>query len=470
MPEPTRRGQRYMPGLDGLRAIAVLAVIAYHFGIESIPGGLLGVGVFFTLSGYLITDILLNQIDRGGIRFKAFWLARARRLLPALFVMLTVVTAWVTVIGPHQAPDFREAVLTAAFYVNNWWLIFHDISYFAQFTVAPPLNHLWSLSIEEQFYILWPILLLVGTKLIPEIKMIGGVRLRLAAVTLGLAVVSGVTDGRPLRARPRPVAGLLRNRHPGARAALRRGAGLHLAEPQAAARTSRPAPGGCSTRSASAGLAVIALLFWQAQEFAPFLYRGGFLLLSLATVLAVAAMAHPATRLGPIVGCRPMRWIGERSYGIYLWHFPIIVLTTPEGAPAGRPDAERPPADRDLRGLRALLEVHRGPDPARGARPPLSSGRASATGARTRSRAASGRRWAPRTLIVGAALAGLAGAGTDPEAEVTVGQVEVARTVTTRNVVTPRERAAPPATRSSTSATRPRRGWCRPSTCATPTS
>src|SRR5688500_15143315 len=192
MPEPTRQGQRYLPGLDGLRAIAVLAVIAYHFGIESIPGGLLGVGVFLTLCGYLITDTLLNRIDHAGRRFKAFWLARARRLLPALFVMLTGVTAWVTVIGPHQAPDFREAVLTAAFYVNNWWLIFHDISYFAQFTVSPPLNHLWSLSIEEQFYIFWPILLLAGTKLVPEIKMSGGVRLRLDAVTLGLAVVSGV--------------------------------------------------------------------------------------------------------------------------------------------------------------------------------------------------------------------------------------------------------------------------------------
>lgn len=161
MPEPVKRGRRYMPGLDGLRAIAVLAVIAYHLGIGWMPGGLLGVGVFFTLSGYLITDLLLAQVDAGEIRLGSFWLARARRLLPALIVMLVVVMAWVTVVGPHQPPDFRHAVLSAAVYVNNWWQIFHDVSYFAQFEAPAPLNHLWSLSVEEQFYIVWPLVLIL---------------------------------------------------------------------------------------------------------------------------------------------------------------------------------------------------------------------------------------------------------------------------------------------------------------------
>src|SRR3954452_6007258 len=110
MPEPIKRERRYVPGLDGLRAIAVLAVIAYHVKAGWAPGGLLGVGVFFTLSGYLITDILLGQVRSGGIRVKAFWLARARRLLPALFLMLLVVAVWVTVIGPEQPPDYRSAV------------------------------------------------------------------------------------------------------------------------------------------------------------------------------------------------------------------------------------------------------------------------------------------------------------------------------------------------------------------------
>src|SRR5271170_7586196 len=113
MPEPVRPSQRYMPGLDGLRAVAVLAVIAFHLGFGWAPGGLLGVGVFFTLSGYLITDLLLAQWARGHIRLGGFWLGRARRLLPALFLMLAVVIAWVTLIGPHQPPSFREAVAAA---------------------------------------------------------------------------------------------------------------------------------------------------------------------------------------------------------------------------------------------------------------------------------------------------------------------------------------------------------------------
>ncbi len=182
-----------MPGLDGLRAIAVLGVIAYHLNFEWAEGGLLGVGVFFTLSGYLITDILLNQVRRSGrIEFKSFWLARARRLLPALFVMLTVVIAWVTLIGPHQPLDFRNEALAAAGYINNWWLIFNDVSYFARFAPPTPLKHLWSLSVEEQFYIVWPFLLLLGIKLVPEVKYSTGVRFRLAAVTLAAAVLSGI--------------------------------------------------------------------------------------------------------------------------------------------------------------------------------------------------------------------------------------------------------------------------------------
>lgn len=332
-----------MPGLDGLRAIAVLGVIAYHLGFGWAEGGLLGVGVFFTLSGYLITDILLSQVRRGGIEFKSFWLARARRLLPALFVMLTVVMAWVTLIGPHQPADFRSAALAAAGYVNNWWLVFHEVSYFARFAPPSPLGHLWSLSIEEQFYIAWPFLLLLGTRLVPEVRYSTGVRFRLAGVTLGAALLSGAlmavlyspsldpsrvyygTDTRALE--------------------LLAGAALAMVWPSRQLR-SRVAARARRTIDlvGVVGLAAIGLMLWRVSEFSPFLYRGGFALLALASVLTVAALAHPASRLGPLVGCRPMRWIGERSYGIYLWHLPIIVLTTPESAHG--PDA-----------LRAALQV-----------------------------------------------------------------------------------------------------------------
>ncbi|HWT91300.1 MAG TPA: acyltransferase, partial [Solirubrobacterales bacterium] len=193
MPEPVKRNQRYMPGLDGLRAIAVLAVIVFHLGFDWAPGGLLGVGVFFTLSGYLITDILLSQLNaRGRIGLRDFWLARARRLLPALFVMLAIVVAWVTVFGPAQPGQFREGVISAIFYFNNWQQIFADVSYFARFEAEGPLDHLWSLSVEEQFYILWPFLLLIGAKLVHETPLASGVRPRLALLTLAGAIASSI--------------------------------------------------------------------------------------------------------------------------------------------------------------------------------------------------------------------------------------------------------------------------------------
>jgi peptidoglycan/LPS O-acetylase OafA/YrhL len=330
MPEPVGRARRYMPGLDGLRAIAVLGVVLYHLKFGWAEGGLLGVGVFFTLSGYLITDILLNQVNHGGIRLKSFWLARARRLLPALFLMLIVVMAWVTTIGPHQPSDFRMAELSAVGYFNNWWLTLHDVSYFARFAPPSPLNHLWSLSVEEQFYIVWPFLLAAALRLVPEARRKPGPRPRLAAVTLVAALGSGIlmailyhpsldpsrvyygTDTRALE--------------------LLVGAALAMVWPSRRL-TGRVTPQARRTIDAAglAGLIVIGLMFWRSNEFSPFLYRGGFALLALGTALSVAAFAHPASRLGPIVGCKPMQWIGERSYGIYLWTLPIIVLTSPQG-------------------------------------------------------------------------------------------------------------------------------------------
>ena len=331
MPEPVKRGERYMPGLDGLRAIAVLGVILFHLGFGWAEGGLLGVGVFFTLSGYLITDILLTQFDRGGRRLRSFWAARARRLLPGLFLMLIVVMAWVTTIGPHQPPDFRDAAGSAVGYFNNWWLIFHHVSYFERFAPPSPLNHLWSLSVEEQFYILWPFLLLLGVRFVPELKNTTGVRPHLAGVTLFLALCSGIlmailyspsidpsrvyygTDTRALE--------------------LLFGAALAMVWPSHRLRANiAPRARWIIDGAGLAGLLVIGLMFWTVGEFTPFLYRGGFAVLAVGSALAVAALAHPASRLGPIVGCRPMRWIGQRSYGIYLWTLPIVVLTSPQGA------------------------------------------------------------------------------------------------------------------------------------------
>jgi peptidoglycan/LPS O-acetylase OafA/YrhL len=331
VPEPIRRSQRYMPGLDGLRAVAVLAVIAYHLGFGWAPGGLLGVGVFFTLSGYLITDLLLAQVARrGGIRLGEFWLARARRLLPALFLMLVVVVAWVTLFGPRQPPEFRDAVAAAALYVSNWWLIFEQVSYFADFGPASPLNHLWSLAVEEQFYIVWPLLLLLGIRFVHETPLPSGVRPRLAGVTAGFAVVSAIAMAvlyKPSLDPSRVYYGT------DTRACeLLVGAALAMVWPSRRLQSNVTAGARWLLDGLGVvGLAVIGLMVWRVGEYDSFLYRGGFLLLALATMLVVAALAHPACRLGPVLGWGAMRWIGVRSYGIYLWHFPIVVLTTPAG-------------------------------------------------------------------------------------------------------------------------------------------
>jgi peptidoglycan/LPS O-acetylase OafA/YrhL len=336
MPEPVKRNQRYMPGLDGLRAIAVLAVIVFHLGFDWAPGGLLGVGIFFTLSGYLITDILLAQLNgHGKIDFLRFWGARARRLLPALFVMLAIVVAWVTIFGPAQPDQFRKAVVSAIFYVNNWEQIFENVSYFARFAAEGPLNHLWSLSVEEQFYILWPFLLLGGVKLVHERPLPSGVRPRLAALALVLALISTIEmailyhpsldPSRIYYGTDTRAGGLL--------------FGCALAMVWPSRRLSRRiAPQARNTLDGlgALGLLIIALMIWQVGEFDRFLYQGGFVLLSLATVMVLMPLTHPACRLGKIVGAPPLRWVGVRSYGIYLWQTPIIVLTGPGGrAPEG---------------------------------------------------------------------------------------------------------------------------------------
>jgi peptidoglycan/LPS O-acetylase OafA/YrhL len=331
MPEPVKRNQRYMPGLDGLRAIAVISVILFHLGFDWAPGGMLGVGVFFTLSGYLISDILLAQLNaRGRIKLTAFWLARARRLLPALFLMLAIVVAWVTIFGPAQPKEFREGVVSAIFYVNNWQQIFADASYFARFEAEGPLDHLWSLSVEEQFYILWPFLLLIGVKLVHERPLPSGVRPRLALLTIAGAIASSILMA--VLYKPSFDPSRLYFGTDTRAAALLFGAALAMVWPSRKL-SRRITPQARNTLDAMglAGLLIIAIMVWQVGELSPFLYRGGFVILSLATVMALMPLTHPACRLGAWLGMKPLRWVGVRSYGIYLWQTPVIVLTTPQG-------------------------------------------------------------------------------------------------------------------------------------------
>lgn len=337
MPRPADTRHRYLPGLDGLRAIAVLGVIAYHLNLKWASGGLLGVGVFFTLSGYLITDLLVARWDgQGTLDLKDFWLRRARRLLPALAVMLAAVTVWVALAHRSELSALGGNVFAAAVYGSNWWLIAHHVSYFAQFGPPSPLGHLWSLAVEEQFYLAWPWLLLLGLSFVPERRLWKSGRPRLALLTLVAAAGSAVAmallyhpgtdptrvyDGTDTRAFELLIGAALALRWPMSRPGM---------DEDRPARRALDLVG-------FAGLAGIGFLFWHTSQYSPFLYRGGMVVLSAATVMVLAAVAQPGSWLGAVLGWGPLRWIGERSYGIYIWHYPVIVLTTPESQHAFDP-------------------------------------------------------------------------------------------------------------------------------------
>ncbi len=322
MPKGPSKGRA--PGLDGVRALAVLAVLAFHEQFAAFPGGFLGVDIFFVLSGYLITDLLATQWDRHRrLDLPAFWIRRARRLFPALAVVLVTVTAAVAVIAPGQLGALRPALVAAVTYSSNWWQAAQHRSYFAAFGSLPPVQHLWSLAIEEQFYLLWPLVLLAvlltchDRRLRAGVAWLGAVAsaAAMAAIYLPGADPSRVYYGTDTHA-----------------SALLIGAALALTWPLRQVQTARRAN---AARADAAGLAGIAVLGWAIGHFSgpdPALYPAGLFAAALAAGGLVIAAAAPGS-VGGMLGWRPLRWVGVRSYGIYLWHWPVIALTSAVAGP-----------------------------------------------------------------------------------------------------------------------------------------
>jgi peptidoglycan/LPS O-acetylase OafA/YrhL len=333
-PRRRRPNPRGYPALDGIRAVAVVAVLLYHFGVHGLRGGFLGVDVFFVLSGYLITGQLVTRWVLGGrITLRAFWVARARRLLPALVAVLVGSTTAVIVFDRAQLDLFRGDVAAAATYSSNWWYVFHQRSYFAAAGRPPVLQHLWSLAVEEQFYAIWPLVVAV------VMAIWAGTRARLrmllvisVSVGLGSSLVMGVGSalshapaaGDPSRwyfGTDSHVTGLMAG---AALALARRGDGLGAETPT----TPKPAARPLHTWSGIGALVALLIALSQTGEFSVWLYRWGFLAVSLLTVVVIAVATRPGV-LASVLDRPILRAIGRRSYGLYLWHWPVACFTRP---------------------------------------------------------------------------------------------------------------------------------------------
>jgi peptidoglycan/LPS O-acetylase OafA/YrhL len=328
-------GVAYEPGIDGLRAIAVCAVILYHADVSWARGGFLGVDIFFVVSGYLITALLLAERDGSGrIDLRAFWRRRARRLLPALLLMMLVVGVWAALSA--RAVDlinFRAQSVSTMLYVSNWKLILDGSSYFHAFLPPSPLQHTWSLAVEEQWYLLWPVALVALDRVTKRQRgLLAGTTAALALGSAGLMAALYHSGGDPSR--------LYYGTDTRAQALL-------VGAAFAAWKSRRPRSSG-SRRPADPrrgnhialafGVAGACTLIWlahSANATGPFLYRGGFLVVALASLALVVAAQTTAGRT--VLGIAPLRGVGMISYGLYLWHWPVDVIISTDRFHASGP-------------------------------------------------------------------------------------------------------------------------------------
>ena len=323
----TKRGIQYIPAIDGLRAIAVIAVMLYHLGVSWIPGGFLGVDLFFVISGYVITRLLLDSIqERGGLDLRDFYLARIRRLLPPLVFMIVTTSIFVGLWAPDTTKKFLTDAPFSLTGAMNWWLVFNHQDYFDASGRPPLLQHTWSLAVERQFYLLWPLILLIvlkylGKRLIPAAALIiaatSGVALMFVSFQLDAANSSKVshvyfgTDTHSI--------------------GLFLGAALAVSWiPQnfnlQVTRRAQDFIDGIGVF----GFIGILATFLLIDETKPTLYKIAFPLAGLFGTAILISIVHPASRFAPLLRNKALLWIGERSYAIYLWHWVIFQVSRPQ--------------------------------------------------------------------------------------------------------------------------------------------
>ena len=323
----TPRGIRYIPAIDGLRAVAVIAVMLYHLGFSWIPGGFLGVDLFFVISGYVITRLLLDSIQRsGGLDLRAFYKARIRRLFPPLIFMIVVTLFYIGIWAPETMRRFVSDSPFALLGGMNWWLVFRHTDYFDSIARPPLLQHTWSLGVEAQFYLIWPLILLLVVRQFGKSK-IPGAALFIAAVSgISLFVLSLKVDAATASHVSHVYFGT--DTHS---IGLFLGAALAVSwVPQNLNEQVNQKAQDFIDGIGVFGFVGLLATFLLVNESEPTLYKLAFPLAGIFGCAILTSIVHPASRFAPILSSKIAVWIGERSYAIYLWHWVVFQVTRPK--------------------------------------------------------------------------------------------------------------------------------------------